>query len=202
MLLCANTHACAGYCSLVHFSEGELGTPWAADKIPEHIRPLMKSASKSVAPATPDQAPSAKASRRAATPAEAPAPKQASSASGQTASGHQIQASATASNPSRPGASSQLDLNQPAGAAQGKASQEQGPAQQAGQAERPPLKQVTPEAMPAQPVANGAQVGSAAKEQKRIAPTAIAPTPAPAATPTTGQHAGSYLFLLCIWLCC
>lgn len=176
----------------MHFSEGDLGTPWAADKVPEHIQPLMKSASKSVAPATPDQAPSAKASRRAATPAGAPAPKQASSTSGQTASGHQTQ---------EPGASSQLDLNQQAGAAEGKASQEQGPLQQAGQAEKPPLKRVTPEAMPAQPVANGAQIGGAAKKQKRIAPTAIAPTPAPAAAPTTGQHAGSYSFLFAIWLC-
>ena len=185
----------------MHFSEGDLGTPWAADKVPEHIQPLMKSASKSLAPATPDQAPSVKASRRAATPAGAPAPKQASSTSGQTASGHQTQAPATASTPSRPGASSQLDLNQPAGAAEGKASQEQGPLQQAGQAEKPPLKRVTPEAMPAQPVANGAQIGSAAKKQKRIAPTAIAPTPAPAAAPTTGQHAGSYSFFFAIWLC-
>ena len=186
----------------MHFSEGELGTPWAADKIPEHIQPLMKSASKSVAPATPDQAPSVKASRRAATPTDAPAPEQAPSASGQTASGHQIQVPATESNPSRPGASSQLDVNQPAGAAQGKAGQEQGPSQQAVKAERPPLKRVTPEALPKQPVANGVQIGSAAKKQKRIAPTAIAPTPAPAAAPTTGQHAESCSSLLAMWLCC
>ena len=86
----------------MHFSEGELGTPLAAAKIPEHIQPLMKSASKSVVPTMP----------------------------------------------------------------------------------------VTPEAMPAQPAASGAQSDSAAEKQKRIAPTVIARTasmPELAAAPTTGQ---------------
>ena len=40
---------CAGYCSLVHFSEGDLGTPLAADKVPAHIQPLMKAAAKAAA---------------------------------------------------------------------------------------------------------------------------------------------------------
>ena len=100
------TPACAGYCSLVHFSEGELGTPTAANKIPEPIQPLTKSASKSVAPMMP----------------------------------------------------------------------------------------VTPEAMPAQPAASGAQNGSAAMKQKHLTPTAIARTasmPELAVAPATGQPAES-----------
>ena len=74
--MCHLTHACAGYCSLAHFSEGELGTPLPADRIPAHIRPFMESAAKSVAPTTPGRRSSAEASRRAATPAEAPLPEQ------------------------------------------------------------------------------------------------------------------------------
>ncbi len=174
---------------MVHFSDGDLGTPWAADKVPEHIQPLMKAASKSVAPPTPDQVPPAKAPRRAPTPAQAHNPQPASSASGQTASGQPIQAPSRASTPSRPAASLQLGLSEPAGAAKGKASPKGGPHQQAGPAEKPPLKRVMPYAVPTQPAAGGAQIGGAAKKKKRIAPTAMASMPAPAATPTKGRRA-------------
>jgi len=86
---CHTRGLCAGYCSLAHFIEGDLGTPLAPDKVPAHIQPLMKAASKTAAPVTPEQSAPAKASRKSLppeTPGGAAKPRQPASTQGISAS--------------------------------------------------------------------------------------------------------------------
>ena len=78
-----------GTAAWLHFSEGDLGTPLAADKVPAHIRPLMRAAAKAAAPATPEQSAPAKASRKdqpAGIPGGAPKRDRSPSAQGVSAS--------------------------------------------------------------------------------------------------------------------
>ena len=190
---------CAGYCSLVHFSEGDLGTPLAADKVPAHIQPLMKAAAKAAAPATPEQTAPAKASKKSQqeTPGTTPKPRLAASCQGNGA-----MEAAHESHDQRPpaaapaGSSGELDAPEqhpargrtpgsrptqadPAGAAQDQPSQASAPLPEPAQPEHPeqPPAQKRPmaETVPGQPALTEAgHAGSAVKKQKRIAPTAMA----------------------------
>ena len=188
---------CAGYCSLVHFSEADLGTPLAAEKVPPHIQPLMKAAAKAAAPATPEQLAPTKAPRKGQpqdTPGTAPKPEQTVSAQGINAvqavpdsDRQQAHAAAPAGSAGRPEAleqhpaggqppgsqSAQEDLT---GFAQDRPSQASAPPPEPTQAEQAsamkrPLTGVAV-GQPAQTEAGYA--GSAVKKQKRIVPTAMA----------------------------
>ena len=79
----------AGYCSLAHFSEGDLGTCLAPDKVPAHIQPLMNAATKTAVPVTPEQSAPAKASRKSLPP-ETPGGAAKPSASTQGISASQV----------------------------------------------------------------------------------------------------------------
>ena len=203
---------CAGYCSLVHFSEGDLGPPLAADKVPAHIQPLMKAAAKAAVPATPEQLAPAKAPRKAQ-PQEksctAAKPEQAVSAHGtgtlQAIPGsaqEPKQAAAPAGPLGRPEAGEQhpgdqenagsqpalVDIKE---AAQERPSQASTPLPDPAQPEQPSAqKRPIAEAPLRQPEQTGAaQAGSAVKKQKRIVPTAMATAfPAPS-TARSGEDA-------------
>ena len=203
---------CAGYCSLVHFSEGDLGTPLAADKVPAHIQPLMKAAAKAAMPATPEQLAPAKAPRKAQ-PQEkagtAAKPEQAVSAHGtgalQAVPGSDPepkQAAAPAGPSGRPEAGeqhigeqenagsqpAQVDLTD---AALERPSQASTPLPDPAHPEPPSAqKRQLAEAPLRQPEQTGAaQAGSGVKKQKRIVPTAMATAFSAPSTARSGEDA-------------
>ena len=187
---------CAGYCSLVHFSEGELGVALPADKTPAHLQPLMEAASKTAAPATPQQSAPAKAAGTGlphsmrSTPAGAEQPDQATGPAQPLSTVLQQTEPATQGGmPGRPAlaalqAPEQLPA-QPA-AAQDERCQGLVPLQKPSLAEEGSSKRpLTDLAMP-----GSAGASSAAKKQKRIMPTAMiaAPVASPVpAAPTSGE---------------
>ena len=201
---------CAGYCSLVHFAEGDLGTPLAADKVPAHIQPLMKAAAKAAAPVTPEQLAPAKALRKAQPqerPATTPKPDQAVSAPGVNTlravpkSDQQPRQAADPAGASgmpepRQQHSGENAGSQPAqveltGAAQERPSQASAPLPEPAQPEQPSAqKRPMPEAILGQPeqIETG-QAGSAVKKQKRIVPTAMATAFSAPSTARSGEDA-------------
>ena len=188
----------AGYCSLAHFSEGELGVPLPADKTPAHLHPLMEAASKTAAPPTPQQSVPAKAAGSSlphsmrSTPAGAEQPDQAAgTAQPRTTVLKQIEPATQEGMPGRPATAAQQAPKQlPAQPAAEQEGQCQGlvPLQKASLAEEGSSKR--PLTGPVRPGSAGA--GSAAKKQKRIMPTAMAAPPAASplpAAPTPGDCA-------------
>lgn len=180
----------------MHFSEGDLGTPLAADKVPAHLQPLMKAASKTAAPVTPDISAPAKAVRKSLQPSTpagaAKSNKQAPGACQATPDAARRQPAATDSTQSRPAASeqqcagSQQAQPQTASAAQDSRSQEQVAA--ASKPEEAPLKRPLAEVFSGQSVGQGTgQAGSAAKKQKRIVPTAMTSAPSLSLPATIGE---------------
>ena len=180
---------CAGYCSLVHFSESELGVPLPADKMPAHLQPLMEAASKTAAPATPEQAVPVKAAGSGllhsmrSTPAGAEQPDQAAG----TAQPHptvlkETEPTTQGGMPSRPALSAwQAPEPLPAqpAAAQEERCQEFMPLQKASLAEEGSLKRPLTDLVKP----GSAPPSSAAKKQKRIMPTAMATAPAASPVP-------------------
>lgn len=188
---------CAGYCSLVQFSDGDLGTPLAADKVPAHIQPLMAAAAKAATPATPEQLAPTKAPRKGQpqqSPCTAPTHNQAIGAQCISAlqalpgsSQQPRQAPASTGPAERPEACQQHPANQENTGSQPAqidliAAEDARPSQAAAALPEPAQpaqpsaqKRLMTEALLGQPAQAGtAQAGSAVKKQKRIAPTAMA----------------------------
>ena len=174
---------CAGYCSLVHFSEGELGVPLPDDKTPAHLQPLMEAASKTAVSATSEQSAPAKAAGGSlphsmrSTPAGKQQPGQAEgSAQPLRTVLKQIEPATQGGMLGRPAMAAQQAQEQlPAqpAAAQEERCQELMPLQKASLAEEGSLKRPLTDS--AKPVS--APPSSDAKKQKRIMPTAMAAAP-------------------------
>ena len=201
---------CPGYCSLLYFSEGDLGIPLAADKVPAHIQPLMKAAAKAAAPATPEQPAPAKASRKSqppGTPVAAQKPDQFASARGINAlqaAPEPIEPRTEAAAPAGPSgrleacepyraaaddAGKEAAQLEPTGAAQERPSQASTPLTESGQPEQAPtLKRPLAEILLGQRFqAETSEAGSAVKKQKRIIPTALPSAPSALLAPTGGE---------------
>ncbi len=207
-------YACAGYCSLVHFAEGDLGTPLAADKVPAHIQPLMKAAAKAAAPATPEQLAPAKAPRKTQPQGRADStakPEQALSAQGMT-----LQAVSTSDQEPKQAAALAGPLGRPDAREQHSGEHENAGSQPAqveltAAAQERPSQASAPLPEPEQPSAQKrpmtearlgqpeqtemGQAGSAVKKQKRIVPTAMATAFSAPSTARSGE-ATHRLFLL------
>ena len=201
----------AGYCSLVRFSDGDLGTPLAADKVPAHIQPLIAAAAKAATPATPEQPVPAKAPRKGQ-PQESrgttPTPKQAVSV--QCISALQAvrksdqqprQAAATTGPAERPEACQQHPADQEnAGSQLAQVDLTSAKEERPSEATAAPLEPAQPvqpsaqkrpmtDALLGQPAQAGlGQAGSAVKKQKRIVPTALASAFSAPSAARSGEH--------------
>ena len=186
----------------MHFSEGELGVPLPADKTPAHLQPLMEAASKTAAPAAPQQSLPTKAAGSSlphsmrSTPAGMEQPGQAAGAAQPLSPVlQQIEPATQGGMLGRPAlAAVQAPKQLPAQPAAAQEERCQGlmPLQEPSLAEEGSSKR--PLTDPAMPGSAGA--GSAAKKQKRIMPTAMTAAPAASplpAAPTSGNCAAQHL---------